>query len=210
VPNTSLRGFNGYRDGLEVAQLADQNDVGVFAKRRAQRVLERFGMSAHFPLIDQTLLVRVHELDRIFDGDDVIRPHPIDVVDHCAEGRRLPRTRGSGDENESLAQHAELKNVRREAELLSGPNLGGDDPEDRSRAFAIEERVGAKTRESLDFVGEIRIVPLCEFLPVALGHDRREQRVEIVGAKRYGRRVERLQVTVFPHDRRRPDRQMQV
>ena len=45
---------------------------GIFAQRRPQRVLERVGVRPDFALVDQALLVLVHELDRILDRDDVI------------------------------------------------------------------------------------------------------------------------------------------
>ena len=64
--------LDGDGDRLEIAQLADQDDVRVLAQRRAQRVLERVGVRVHLALVDQALLVLVHELDRILDRDDVI------------------------------------------------------------------------------------------------------------------------------------------
>ena len=44
------------RDRLEVAHLADQDDVGILAQRRAQRVLERLGVRVDLALVDQALL----------------------------------------------------------------------------------------------------------------------------------------------------------
>ena len=67
-----LRRLDGDRHRLEIAHLADEHDVRIFAQRRAQRVLERVGVRAHLALVDQALLVLVHELDRILDRDDVI------------------------------------------------------------------------------------------------------------------------------------------
>jgi hypothetical protein len=43
-------------DGFQVAHFADQDDVRVFAQRRAQGVGERQGMRADFALVDQALL----------------------------------------------------------------------------------------------------------------------------------------------------------
>ena len=69
---TGLRGLDRDRDRLEVAHLADQDHVRILAECRAQRVLERARVRAHLALVDQALLVLVHELDRVFDGDDVV------------------------------------------------------------------------------------------------------------------------------------------
>jgi hypothetical protein len=59
-------------DRLEVAHLADQQDVRILAQRRAQRVLEAGSVRVHLALVDDALLVVVHELDRVLDRDDVI------------------------------------------------------------------------------------------------------------------------------------------
>ncbi len=56
---------------LGVSHLADQDDVGVFTKRRAQRALERVRVGADLTLVHRRLLVRVHVFDRILDREDV-------------------------------------------------------------------------------------------------------------------------------------------
>ena len=63
-----FRRFDRDRDGLEIAQFADEDDVGIFTQRRPQRVLERVGVRPNFALVDQALLILMHELDRIFDA----------------------------------------------------------------------------------------------------------------------------------------------
>jgi hypothetical protein len=64
--------FDRDGDGLEIAQLTDQDDVGILAHRRAQGLLEAAGVRADFALVDQAALVLMDELDRILDRDDVI------------------------------------------------------------------------------------------------------------------------------------------
>jgi hypothetical protein len=66
-----LGGGESERDGLEVAHLADQDDVGILAQRAPQGVAERTGMHADLALVHETALRLVHELDRILDGEDV-------------------------------------------------------------------------------------------------------------------------------------------
>ena len=57
-------------------------------------VLERHfpavGVEADFALGDDAVLVRVHELDRVFDGDDVAVGVFVAVVDHGRQRGRLP------------------------------------------------------------------------------------------------------------------------
>jgi hypothetical protein len=81
-------------DGLEVAHFADQDDVGIFAQRRAQRLAEAQRVAVHFALVDQAALAFVHELDRILDGQDVVRLVVVDVVDHAASVVDLPEPVG--------------------------------------------------------------------------------------------------------------------
>ena len=121
-----MPGFGGLdrdRDGLEVAQLADQDDVGILAQRRAQRILERVGVGAHLALVDQALLVAVHELDRILDRDDVLVARLVDVVDHRAQRRRLARSGRAGHQHQPLVQLAQLQDVRRQPELFGGEDV---------------------------------------------------------------------------------------
>ena len=60
-------------DRLEVAHLADEDDVGVLAQRAAQRLRERVGVHADFALVDDRPVVPVQVLDRILDRHDVRR-----------------------------------------------------------------------------------------------------------------------------------------
>ena len=62
---------DGRGDGLQVAHLADQDDVRVLAQGGPQGVGETRGVGADLALVDDALLVLVEELDRVLDGDDV-------------------------------------------------------------------------------------------------------------------------------------------
>ena len=59
---------------LEVAHLADEDDVGVLAEDRAERVRERVRVGVQLALVDDAALVGVEELDRVLDRDDVLGP----------------------------------------------------------------------------------------------------------------------------------------
>ena len=60
-------------DRLEVAHLADEDDVGILAQRGAQRGAEAAGIAVDLALVHQAVLVAVDVLDRIFDGQNVQR-----------------------------------------------------------------------------------------------------------------------------------------
>ena len=54
VPRLARR--EGHANRLGVAQLADHDDVGVFAERGLERRAERAGVGAHFALAEQRFL----------------------------------------------------------------------------------------------------------------------------------------------------------
>ena len=95
-----LRGGEGGLGRLGVAELADQDHVGVLAKASAQRLRERRRVETDFPLVDDAAVVAVHDLDRVLDRDDVLPPRAVDVVDDRCERRRLARAGCAGDEDE--------------------------------------------------------------------------------------------------------------
>src|SRR5690606_38968453 len=145
------------RDGLEVAHLADKYDVGIFAKRRAQRLLEALRVRADLALVDEAALVLVHELDWIFDRDDVVGALLVDDVDQRGERRRLAAPGRPGDEHETFGQVAEVEHLRRQAELLGREDLERNLPEDRADALAIPEEIRAEARALGDGVRKVGI-----------------------------------------------------
>src|SRR5205814_5680368 len=86
---TGLRRGQRGRHGLQVAQLADQDDVRVLAQRVLEGGGERAGIRPDFALVDQAALVRVEELDRVLDGDDVRVAGPVGQVQQGGEGGGL-------------------------------------------------------------------------------------------------------------------------
>jgi hypothetical protein len=204
-PEYEMAGFgrlDGDGDGFEVSQFTNEQDVGILTKRGTQRVLERIGVRPDLTLIDQAGFVRVNELDRVLNRDDVVVARSVDVVDHRAQRRRLAGTSRPGDQHEALAQLAERQDVLRQAKLVGGQDLRGNDAKHCARTSAIDERVGAKARQVRNLVGEVGIVTSAEFFPVPFGDDGLQQRDEVIGTERRRHRVERLHFAVFADDRR--------
>ena len=65
---TGFRGSQSELNGFQVAHFADQNDIGIFTQRGAQRIGERMSVRPQLALVDQTFFGLVDELDGIFDG----------------------------------------------------------------------------------------------------------------------------------------------
>jgi hypothetical protein len=188
-----------WRVGLQVAHLSDQDDVRVLAQRGAQRALEALGVGADLPLVDQALLVVVDELDRVFDGDDVIGPVAVDVVDHRAEGRRLARARGPRHQHQALGQVTEGQDLLAQPQLLGGEDLAGDDPEHAPDALPIAEQVGPVASQPLQLVGEVGVVLLGELLAVLGRRDLLEHALQVARAERAVSLEARLEAAVEAH-----------
>src|SRR5439155_1008543 len=89
--------------------------------------------------MNEALLVRVHKLDGIFDGDDVSRTRVVDQIDDCGERRRLAGARRTGDENESAAQRGDSPELIGQRELFERHDLRRDDAEHRPGAAATQD-----------------------------------------------------------------------
>ena len=140
-----------------VAHLAHEDDVGILPERGPERVLERPGVQPHLALGHQALLALVHELDRVFDRDDVIGAGAIDEVHQRREGGALARPGRAGDHHEALREVAEILYLPAEAHLVGGAHLRGNHPEDRHRAMAVAARVAAKAGEAVDLIGPVYV-----------------------------------------------------
>jgi len=75
-------GKEGGGNRFEVAHFADQDDVRILTESGAQSGREVGGVDFNFALVDETFLVAMQELDRVFDGDEVIGAAGVDAVDH--------------------------------------------------------------------------------------------------------------------------------
>ena len=91
-----VAGFGGVDGGLErvaVAHFADEDDVGVLAHGVLEGRVPVGHVEADFALVDDGFLVGEHELDRVFDGQNVQRFALVDVVEHRGDGRALAASR---------------------------------------------------------------------------------------------------------------------
>ena len=107
---TGLRGLQRGLHRLRVAHLPDEDDVGILSRDVTERGREVGGVDPDLALIDDREPVGVEHLDRIFDRHHVATPSGVDVVDHGGGRRRLPRTRHTGNEDQSAVFVAEPAN----------------------------------------------------------------------------------------------------
>ena len=123
------RGF----DGFQIAHFADQHHVRVFTKRGAQGVGEALGVRVQFALVHHAVLVHVHELDRVLDGEDVFVALGVDLVDHGRQGRGFAGTGRPRHQHQAARFVAQLADHRRQAQLVERLDLERNQTEDASR-----------------------------------------------------------------------------
>jgi len=75
--------------GLRVAQLADQDRVGILAERAPQRLAERLGVEPDLALVDDAVVIRMQDLDRVLDCDSCSRSSPRASSSFRSRSRRL-------------------------------------------------------------------------------------------------------------------------
>ncbi len=129
---TGLGGGQRDRDRLEVAHLADEDDVRVLPQHVLEGLREGVRVLADLALVDEARLVPVQELDGVLDGHDVVAPGPVGQVDERGEGRRLARAGRPGHEDHPARQAGEVAHRRRDPEVLQTLDLVRDQPERRA------------------------------------------------------------------------------
>ena len=129
-----LGGFQGGGEGVLVADLPDENHVGVLPQCGTQGVVELEGVHPHFPMPDQGSFALMHEFHRVLNREDVAGFVAVDPVDHRGEGGAFARTGGACHQNQTLGATGQFGQHRRQLQLLHGQDGLGDQPEHHGRA----------------------------------------------------------------------------
>ena len=74
-------------------------------------------VSGDLALVDHAILMVMKKLDRVLDGQDVVVPVDVDLVDHRRERRRFTGAGRAGDEDQSARLFAQIGNDLRQAEV---------------------------------------------------------------------------------------------
>ena len=196
------------RDALGVAQLADHHHVGVLAQGRAQRARERARVAAHLALVDQAVLERVHELDRVLHRDHVVVARLVEQVDERGERRGLARARRPAHDHQPLVVVGDLGEVRRQPDLGRGGRPLGDHAEDTVHALLVDEHVRAVAARGRDVVAEVELALRLHALPLRLAQDLAHHRLGLLGGERLA--LGAHQVGGQPDHRRLAHRQVEV
>ena len=205
---TGFGGGHGGFDGDQVAQFADEDDVGVLTEGAAEGFGEARDVRADFTLDHHALLVVVVEFDGVLDRDDVHGAFLVDDVDHGGEGGGLAGTGRAGHEDHAAGTVEQVLDARREPDLVQRHHLVRDLTEHGSDAAFLLERADAETRAVAERETEVRAAVFGELLEVAGGGDRFDQRFRVFRLE--NREVELGHFTVEADHGRYADFEMQV
>ena len=177
-------GGDGGFDGDQVAQFADEDDVGVLAECAAESFGEARDVRADLTLNHHAFLVVVVEFDGVLDRDDVHGALLVDDVDHRGEGGGLAGTGRAGHEDHAAGTVEQVLDARREADLGERHHFVGDLAEHRADAAFLLERADAETRAVAERETEVGTAVFGELLEMARGGDRLDQRLRVFRLER--------------------------
>src|SRR3990170_2000221 len=162
---SGLRCLESDTCSLRVPELADQNDVRVLAEHPPETLPEAVGVEPDLPLTHDAAVVRVDDLDRVLDRDDVQPPRAVDVVEHRCERRRLPGSRRPCDEDEAAMFVREPRDACRQMQLLEARDRVRDDAEGEGHGASLPEAVDPEPRQLGLGVRDVEVARLVELLP---------------------------------------------
>ena len=183
------------------------DDIGILAERRAERhgnPCVSLCTSRWFTIS----LVRVDVLDRILNGEDVLPPLGVDLVDHRRQSRRLAAARRSRDQDQAAGTIGQRREHGWQPELGESFDLLRDDAVDRRDRAPLVEDVAAEARETADAERKIELQRFLEALLLHVGKHAVGKPLGFGGPER--RQIKRLQLAVNTNLGRRLRRQMQI
>src|SRR5581483_4049743 len=174
----------GQFDGFQVAQLADEDYVRVFAQRAAQGSGKGFGVDAHFPVVDKAVFTFMDKLDGVLDSDDMIPAVLIGIINHGSQGGGFAGSGRAGHDDQALVEHGELLQYRRKRgveflKVLEGKHPAGNLAEHRPDAVFLVEEIGAKAGNSRNFITKINITVLLKAFDLIFGGNFVEHQLQV-------------------------------
>ncbi|MNZ41638.1 hypothetical protein D3C78_591920 [compost metagenome] len=159
-------------------------------------------------LIDQAFARLVDEFDRVLDGQDVLMPVTVQVIDHRGQGGRLAGPRRPGDQHQSPWQLGNTAKHIPHAKLVQARHFCRDAAKYRPGPAMLMKGIDPKTRHTQCLKGKVDLQHLLEFGLLLLTHDGADQFIDLPCILR--RQVDAPHIAIHPDHRRQPGRQMQV
>ena len=160
-----MSGF-GKGDGvfhcLAVANLTDQNHVWRLAQGIFQGIVPIPGIDADLALIDDRLLVPVHILHRVLDGDNVAGAVAVAVVNQRCQGCRLTGAGRTHEQHQAALAHHDFGKNLRQAQILVIGYFSDDVARDDADLVALHENVHPKAAGAGDGRRQVHLELLLE------------------------------------------------
>ena len=150
----------------------------------------------------------MHELDRVFDGDNMIVPVEIRMIDHCRERGRFTGTGRAGDKDQALLQHRKFFQDLRQSQFINRQYLRRNRAERGRDAVLLLEEIDAVAHHVRNFIAKIDIEPFFEFLDLSFRRNFINHRFQLVVLQRW--KVDPDQIAVDPQHRRVVGREMKI
>ena len=110
---------------------------------------------AELPLVERRLAVRMHELDRILERDDVHGPRRVDLAEQRRERGRLARAGRAGDQDHPGFLVGHLAERVRQLQILERGDLRLQLAQHHRQVAALLEDVDAEPRTVAERVGAV-------------------------------------------------------
>ena len=133
--------------------------------------------------------MRVNELDRILDGDDVAPRVVVAMADHRRQRGRFARARAAHDQHQAALGHDDVAQLGRQIELFEGGDLGVDGAHDHPGVALMHEgadpvaaghRLATTQADFADGDGEVALVRRVELARLLIVHDRAHDQVGLL------------------------------
>jgi hypothetical protein len=159
--------FHGFR----ISDFTHQNHIGRLPQRILQRCRIRVSIGSDFALADHTALVRVHELDRVLDGNDMPALVRVAMVDHRRQGRGFAAAGSTNHQQQTaLAQGDPLQDFGM-AQIVERANLRADVPHHDCRLTALAKHVDTKAPDCAKRQHQIHLQRSAKFLALRWRHE---------------------------------------
>jgi hypothetical protein len=195
-------------DGFEVAHLADQDHVRVFAQAERSAFWKDSVCGPTSRWLIRHFFDWCTNSIGILDGEDVAIRIFIDMIDHRRQGGRLARAGRPGDQHDASRIIGDVLEDLRAVEFFERQHLRRNRPEYGPGAAILDEGVDPETRQIGNLEREIAFPRVLVLLALNVAHDVVHHGVHVLVLHR--RQVDPPHVAVDPDDRWQARRQVEV
>ena len=122
---------------------------------------------------------------RVFNGDDMVGPVSVDIVDHGRQSGGFTAACRSGYQHQPFVQGAEVGDDGRQVQLFERQDFCGNESGDDAHAVEVAEHVHAETVSGRQGIRQVGVVDFLELVDVSLWHDFECHGFNVFGPQRF-------------------------